>query len=175
MKAYLANSLFSEADRLYNDYIASELRKAFPYLELYVPQENMSINDKNAYANSLMIRRGDDERLLESDFLVAVIDGAEIDSGVACEIGKFAGFDTACYLSLKLRLPFRPIFALFTDSRQQGRDNPIKIKALIDNPVENQFPYRNLYVIGTIYESNGTVVSNIEELVEAIKNYQLAN
>lgn len=171
MKAYLANSLFSEADRMYNDYIASELRQAFPDLELYVPQENASINDKSSYANSLMIRRGDDERLLESDFMIAIIDGVEIDSGVACEIGKFAGFDTALYLSPKYNLSYRPIFALFTDSRQQGRDNEKKINALIDNPVENQFPYRNLYVIGTIYESNGIVVSDVKELVESISNY----
>jgi nucleoside 2-deoxyribosyltransferase len=173
MKAYLANSLFSQADAMYNAYIAEQLRIAFPDLELYVPQENEAINDKQAYANSLMIRRGDDKPLLLSDFLVAVIDGCEIDSGVACEIGKLAGYDMARHDLLGL--PYRPIFALFTDVRQQGRDNRQKIEALIKNSVENQFPYRNLYVIGTIYNSNGDVVPNVAELIDAIRKYISSN
>jgi nucleoside 2-deoxyribosyltransferase len=173
MKSYLANGLFSTADVIYNSIIVDRLRYEFEDLELYAPQENEAINDKQAYANSLMIRKGDDSFLLQSDFLIAVIDGVEIDSGVACEIGKFAGYDMA--RNEILGTSYRPIFALFTDSRQQGRDNLQKINALIRNAVENQFPYRNLYVIGTVYESNGDVVPNIEELVSAIRKYISSN
>lgn len=169
MRVYLANSLFSEADRVYNNYIASKLRQAFPDLELYLPQENLAINDKSSYANSVMISRGDDEELLISDFLVAVIDGVDIDSGVACEIGKYAGFDMATLIRAGMKP--RPIFTLFTDSRQQGRDNMEKLHALSKDAVENQFPYRNLYVIGTIKDSGGKIIPDVDKLIESIRKY----
>lgn len=162
MKAYLANDLFSEACRMYNGYIAMELRKSFPDLQLYLPQENLAINDKSAYAESIMISDGDDDKLLESDFMVAVIDGADIDSGVACEIGKFDGYNLG-------QGYHKPIFALFTDTRQQGRDNRKKIDALIEDATENQFPYRNLYVIGTIKLSGGQIATSVEQLIDNIK------
>jgi nucleoside 2-deoxyribosyltransferase len=169
MRAYLANSLFSEADRMYNDYIASKLRQAFPDLELYLPQENMSINDKSAYANSVQISRGDDDYLLTSDFMIAVIDGVEIDSGVACEIGKYAGLDIP--VQLRTGVKPRPIFALYTDTRQQGTDNHEKIFALTRHAVENQFLYRNLYVVGTIKDTGGTFSDSVDKMIEDIRKY----
>ena len=111
MKAYLANGLFSEADVLYNELLAKQLREALPGIELYVPQENGDINDKTAYANSLMIAQADTEKLVNSDFLVAVLD--HMDEGVMAEIGLFSTTG-------------KPIFGLFTDSRQQGRENQKK-------------------------------------------------
>lgn len=170
MKAYLANGLFSQADFLYNHFLATQLRDNFPDLRLYLPQENLEINDKTQYANSIQISRGDDDKLLDADFLIAVIDGnGDIDSGVACEIGKFAGFDINFLLRTGTRT--RPIFALYTDSRQQGRDNYTKVDALIRDSVENQFPYRNLYVIGTIKDSGGAVYDNVDALIQGIKTH----
>lgn len=169
MNSYLANGLFSTADYIYNSIIADRLRYEFEDLELYLPQENEAINDKTAYASSVMISRGDDDKLLTSDFLIAVIDGVEIDAGVACEIGKFSGFDI-CH-QLRCGEKPRPIFALFTDIRQQGRDNMEKLHALSQDAVENQFPYRNLYVIGTIKDTDGNIVPDIDKLVESIRKY----
>lgn len=156
MKAYLANGLFSIGDRLVNELIAKEIRKDIKDIELYVPQENDAINDKNSYADSIAIAEADLDKLKESDFLIAVIDGVEIDSGVAAEIGAF-------YMTEK------PIFALYSDVRQQGRSNDKKINALVEDGTENQFMYRNLFVIGIIKKSGGGVYLNIEDLVEAIK------
>ncbi len=155
MKAYLANGLFSIGDRYVNEVIAKELRAAIPNIELYVPQENDAINDKNAYADSLTIARADLDSLKASDVLIAVIDGVEIDSGVAAEIGAFSMLN-------------RPIVALFSDVRQLGRTNTKKIDALIADGTENQFIYRNLFVIGLIKE-NGVVVSTVQEIAEAVK------
>lgn len=157
MKAYLANGLFGMGDRLLNTLIAKELRKEIKGVELYVPQENDAINDKSAYADSITIAGADMDKLEESDILIAVIDGVEIDSGVAAEIGAF-------YMTGK------PIFALYTDVRQQGRDNDKKIQALINDGVENQFMYRNLFVTGLIKKSKGDIYFTIEELIEGIKN-----
>ena len=157
MKAYLANGLFSMGDRYTNEVLAKAVREAVPGIELYVPQENDAINDKSAYADSLVIAQADMEKLEASDVLIAVLDGVEIDSGVAAEIGAFS--------MLK-----RPIIGVFTDVRQQGRDNVKKIDALIADGVENQFIYRNLFVVGLI-KQRGTIVSTVEELVKQMKQY----
>ncbi|OCS83063.1 nucleoside 2-deoxyribosyltransferase [Caryophanon tenue] len=157
MKVYVANGLFSIGDRYVNAAIATALREAIDGITLYVPQENDAINDKEAYASSADIARADLEALKESDVLVAVIDGVEIDSGVAAEIGAFSMLG-------------RPIIALFSDVRQQGTQNTKKIEALQQHAVENQFVYRNLFVVGLI-KQRGVIVSTIEEIVEAVKQY----
>ena len=154
MKAYLANGLFSIGDRLVNELLAKEIRAAIPAIELYVPQENDAINDKNAFADSLAIAEADLTSLQASDVLIAVIDGVEVDSGVAAEIGAFSMLN-------------RPIIALFSDVRQQGRSNDKKIEALIADGTENQFIYRNLFVVGLI-KQNGVIASTVEEVVEAV-------
>lgn len=158
MKAYLANGLFSESDRLYNEYLANRIRDEFSeeIFELYVPQENMEINDKEAFASSVMIADGDDKHLFESDVMIAVIDGESIDAGVACEIGAFSTTG-------------KPIFALYTDSRQQGRDNAKKINALVQSATENQFQYRNLYLIGKIKKSGGFIYSDKYQLINGLR------
>lgn len=155
-KGYLANGLFGLGDRLINELVAKEVRTAIPGVDLYVPQENMAINDKAAYADSLAIAGADMQALKESDFLVAVIDGVEIDAGVAAEIGAFSMLN-------------RPIFGLYTDTRQQGRDNTKKIDALVADGTENQFMYRNLFVVGLI-KQNGRIVNSVEQLGETLKS-----
>ena len=162
MKAYLANGLFSESDQLYNKYLAAKIRDNFPNLDLYVPQENASLNDKSGYANSLAIFNGDNFYLDSSDLMIAIIDGVEIDSGVSVEIGRFVTlkeFDKS---------KNRNIFGIYSDIRQQGRTNSQKIDALIADGSENQFMYRNLYVIGAI-KANGFLVSSSDGLIEKMK------
>ena len=156
MKAYLANGLFGIGDRLVNEMLAKKVRKEIEGIDLYLPQENAAINNKSAFADSKAIARADISKLKESDFLIAIIDGVEVDSGVAAEVGAF-------YMTGK------PIYALYSDVRQLGRDNEKKIDALIEDGTENQFMYRNLFLIGIIKESGGGVFSSIEDLVEAIK------
>lgn len=154
MKGYLANGLFSEADRMYNNYLATMLRQSFPELDLFVPQEQ-GINDKNSYADSIMISDLDAEGLLKADFLIAVIDGVEIDSGVSAEVGIF--WTTG-----------KPIIGLYTDIRQNGRSNEKKIKALIEDGTENQFFYRNLMTVGLV-KKRGKIVADSQQVIQAIK------
>lgn len=161
MKGYLANGLFTVGDKIVNDVIARELRNRYKLttgkdLELYVPQENEGINNKQNFADSVTIARADKEKLIESDFMVAVIDGVEIDAGVSAEIGAFSMLD-------------KPIFALYSDVRQQGRNNPDKLDALMKDGTESQFMYRNLFVIGLIKDSpDGGVYDSISKLVKAV-------
>ena len=155
-KAYFASPLFSEMELMYNDYLVKEIKQKFPALDLYVPQEQTEINDKNAYADSIMIAKKDTDQLLSCDFMIAVLDGASIDVGVATEIGVAyqAGI---------------PIIGLYTDSRQQGATNQKKLEAL-QEIAESQFSYINLYTVG-IVKTNGTIVNTAAELLKAITPY----
>ncbi|WP_179395096.1 nucleoside 2-deoxyribosyltransferase [Lacticaseibacillus absianus] len=154
MKIYFANGLFSHADFNYNAALVARLRQAMPGLEVYLPQENAAINDKQAYADAKMIAQADTAEVLAADLMIAVLDGPVIDAGVASEIG------VAYAKGL-------PIIGLYTDSRQQGAGNAKKLAALAEI-AENQFHYLNLYTIGLI-KLNGTVVNNEDALIEAVR------
>lgn len=156
MKAYLANGLFSEADQMYNAYLAKNMRRVVPAMELYNPMENERLNDKQNYADSVMIFNGDNTYLDQSDLLIAVLDGPVVDDGVAAELGRFA-------LLCEQQPNQKEVLALYTDVRQQGRDNVQKIGALVADSTENQFMYRNLYVIGGA-KKVGKIFSSSEAL-----------
>lgn len=153
-KIYFASPLFSEMEQRYNEWLASMIEERFtpfyPDFEMYVPQRNMAINSKDAYADSRDIAQADTDELLSSDILVAVLDGSTIDVGVATEIGVAyqAGM---------------PIVGLYTDSRQSGGTNTKKLNALQDI-AESQFSYINLYTVGLI-KLNGRVVSTVDGLL----------
>lgn len=153
---YYAAPLFSNMELQYNQYLVKLLREAYPNDLFYVPQEQMSINDKTNYADSMTIAKYDTDALLASKVMVAILDGPVIDVGVASEIGVAyqAGI---------------PIVALFSDSRQQGADSPEKLAALKE-VAESQFPYANLYTVGLI-KLNGKVLANEADLIREIGHY----
>ena len=156
MKIYFANGLFSQADFEFNARIVADLRAQVPGVDIYLPQENAAINDKEAYADSKMIAQADTDELLSADLVVAVLDGITIDAGVASEIG--VAYARAI-----------PIVGLYTDSRQQGAGNQQKLAAL-QSIAENQFHYLNLYTTGLI-KLNGTIVNNTVDLAKAVAKY----
>lgn len=114
MKIYFAAPMFAKSDLLYNAELVKKLRRNHPQLEIYLPQENAAINDKTAYADSKMIALADTEKLVESQLMIALLDGLSIDAGVASEIG----------VAYANRIP---VLGLYTDSRQQGATNAKKL------------------------------------------------
>ncbi|MGM9904447.1 nucleoside 2-deoxyribosyltransferase [Enterococcus hirae] len=156
MNIYFAAPLFAKSDLLYNDMLVKKIREISPDLSIYLPQENEAINDKTAYADSQMIALADTQKVLESDLMIALLDGLTIDAGVASEIGVAYAKGI-------------PIIGLYTDSRQQGGTHPKKIAAL-QHTAENQFHYLNLYTVGLI-KLNGTIVSSEETLIDTLKSY----
>lgn len=153
-KLYFASPLFTEMELFFNQTLANQIRQDVPELEIYLPQEQGDINNKEAYADSIMIAKADTEALLESDVLLAVLDGQVIDPGVATEIGVAyqAGI---------------PILGLYTDTRQQGGEHPQKLKALQDIG-ESQFAYINLYTVGLI-KMRGKIVNRSQDVMPALK------
>lgn len=155
-KIYFANGLFSEQEARYNEYLVGRIRKEYPAVDVYLPQENAAINDKNAYADSIAIAQGDTNELVASDLVIAVLDGVGLDAGVAAEIGLAFGKNI-------------PVVGLYTDSRQQGATNQAKLAAL-QEVAESQFAYINLFVIGLI-KQNGQVFNSSDNLIASLRDY----
>ena len=80
IQVYLAGSMFCEADRMYNALLAQKIRERVGgHIDLYVPQENLSINDKTKCANSHDIFWGDYNRLQNTDIFIPT--SAEVPLG----------------------------------------------------------------------------------------------
>ncbi len=156
-KVYFASPLFNDMEKMFNEYVVNKLRDSNPNLEIYLPQENMAINDKSLYADSIMIADGDNDELFSSEILIAVLDGASIDVGVASEIG------VAYAKGMK-------IFGLYTDTRQGSTANEAKINALQNEVGENQFHYVNLFTIGCIKKS-GEIFTSVDDLISEMNKY----
>ena len=170
MKAYLAGSIFYYGDLLRNTEWAAKLRSAFPGMEVYSPVENTDINGvegKKKFAGSQEIANGDNIRLDETDILIACIDGDVLPSGTCAEIGKF--HEKIARGDPKL------IVGICTDNRQCAlTHSKVKDEGGAVSLGEQQYSYQNLYVTGLI-KQGGTLVSSIEEAIEAIKMWTMNN
>jgi nucleoside 2-deoxyribosyltransferase len=102
MKIYWANSIFSAADRAFNEQCVTLLRKN-GYIVLN-PQDN-KFNQEGVECSSLDIFSKDTSMIQECDIFIACIDQETIDCGVACELG------IAWALNKK-------VLGLYTDFRQ---------------------------------------------------------
>ncbi len=87
-RIYLAAPLFSEAERSYNTAIAELLRAH--YYEVALPQDagdDHAVRDKKEHVR---IYNHNKRAIRDADILVAIIDGADADSGTAWEMGYAA-------------------------------------------------------------------------------------
>jgi len=154
---YFGGALFSEMEQMYNAYVVKQIREKYgDKVNVYLPQENDSINDKSGFADSKAIAEGDNEYLEKTDILIAVLDGVNPDSGLSAELGYFYSMN-------------KPIIGLYTDSRQGTHGNQEKIEAL-DEIAESQFSYINLYTVGLV-KKRGEIVRTVDELVETLEKY----
>ena len=195
-KIYLAGSMFCEADRMYNTYLAGCIRDKFPGINLYVPQENLSINDKTKCADSRAIFWGDYNRLKETDIFVARIDGDIPPSGTSAEIGMMSqriqqwkeeyekltaaallsGFNEQQkkelidkFIERNGRCPM--IIGLCTDSRNPKRTYlDAKNELMHNEDYESQYCYFNLFTVGCI-KVNGKLATSVEELLNYMEEY----
>ena len=166
MKAYLAAPIFTERDRNFNTYLESEILKRCPDLNLYLAQNNNTINDKTGCANSADIYVGDITRLKESDILITIMSGDLPPIGSSYEVAYFCG--------LCEQDPRRRIIALYDDSREANHTySTAKRDAMISGIAENQFPYINLLAVGFV-KKWGNIYRTSEELIAAVeKEYNI--
>lgn len=104
-RIYLAAPLFSEAERSYNAALAALLNEHF--FEVYVPQDTGDDSHSRDLAEHRRMFAAHKEALDAADAVVAIIDGADADSGTAWEMGYASAQGT-------------PVYALRTDFRKVG-------------------------------------------------------
>ena len=111
-RVYLAAPLFSEAERTYNASLSDLLREHL--FEVYLPQETGDDTDTRRQAEQVRIFSKNKEALDNADIVVAVIDGADADSGTAWEMG---------YAFARQK----PVIAIRTDFRRTGTHEQVNL------------------------------------------------
>lgn len=163
MKIYLAGPIFTYGDLLRNTEWAAKIRAAVPGVDLYSPVENTAINGvegKKKFAGSQEIANGDNQRLNNTDVLIACIDGDVIPAGTSAEIGKF-------HEKIE-RGDNKYIIGICTDNRQMYlTHSAAKDEGGAAALGEQQYSYQNLYVTGLI-KQGGVLVSNIDDAIAAL-------
>ena len=164
--SYLAGPIFTYGDLLRNTEWAAKLRSVFPNIDLYSPVENTDINGvegKKKFADSKMVASADNARLDNTDVLIACIDGDVLPAGTCAEIGKFhekiARGDNKFIVGICT--DNRQCFLTHSEAKDAGGASALG---------EQQYSYQNIYVTGLIKEY-GVLVSNIDDAIEAIKEY----
>ena len=167
MKIYLAGPIFTYGDLLRNTEWAAKIRAAIPGVDLYSPVENTDINGvegKKKFAGSQEIANGDNQRLNQTDILVACIDGDCLPAGTSAEIGKF-------HEKIE-RGDHKYIVGICTDNRQMYLTHSAEKDAGGAASLgEQQYSYQNLYVTGLI-KQGGILVTNIEDAIAFIKEHE---
>lgn len=111
-RVYLAAPLFSEAERLFNASVARLLRGHL--FDVYLPQEAGDDSDMRDIREQERLFLSNKTALEDADVIIAIIDGADADSGTAWEMGyAFA--------------QGKPVIALRTDFRRVGHHENVNL------------------------------------------------
>ena len=111
-RVYLAAPLFSEAERNYNLSVAGLVREHL--FDVFLPQETGDDSASRIKEDQVRIFSDNLKALKNADIMVAVIDGADADSGTSWEMGYASAVG-------------KPIIALRTDFRRSGRYEKVNI------------------------------------------------
>lgn len=87
MNIYLSAPLFTQMERKWNRMLAAELEKRVEGARIILPQDFTVCNAFNRPKDFPRLFRMCIETLEEADLVVAVLDGADADSGTAFELG----------------------------------------------------------------------------------------
>lgn len=163
LKAYLAAPIFTERDRMFNSFLEKEILKRCPDLDLYLAQNNQSINDKTGCASSIDIYVGDVTRLKESDLVIGIV------SGDLPSIGS--SYELAYYCALCEQDYNKTIIALYDDCRDGSQTySEAKRNAMLTGLGENQWSYINLLAVGYL-KKWGTIYNTSAKLIDAIEQW----
>ncbi|MDR1533629.1 MAG: nucleoside 2-deoxyribosyltransferase [Planctomycetota bacterium] len=87
MRVYFASALFTQVEKRWNRLLAESLIRAMPGLIVVLPQDFKVAGKYNDPRHYGALFRMCVEALDASDAVLATLDGAEVDSGVAWEVG----------------------------------------------------------------------------------------
>jgi nucleoside 2-deoxyribosyltransferase/predicted secreted protein len=111
-RVYLAAPLFSEAERTFNASVARLLETNL--FDVHLPQESGDDSDTRDTREQERLFLLNKKALEDADIVVAIIDGADADSGTAWEMGY----------AFALR---KPVIALRTDFRRVGHHERVNL------------------------------------------------
>jgi nucleoside 2-deoxyribosyltransferase/predicted secreted protein len=111
-RVYLAAPLFSEAERAYNVSLADLLEKNL--FDVYLPQEAGDDTNTRGRKEQGQLFTDNKKSLGDADVVVAVIDGADADSGTAWEMGYAYAHN-------------KPVIAIRTDFRRVGHHEQVNL------------------------------------------------
>ena len=139
MKIYIASPLFSEMERDYIDKIVNRIQTELDLKSednFYVPHRDNDYDagDYEIYSNNI-------EHLNECNIMVAILDGKDVDSGTAFEIGYFEAQN-------------KVVLGLLTDTRSYDDQGELTAKL------------NTMVFMALNYGAN--VFSDIDELVEKL-------
>ena len=140
MRVYFAGPLFTPYERSFIDECTNRLRAEG--IEVFVPHENALASGDTSAAT---IFQKDWKGLSEADAVVALLDGAMVDDGTACEIGIF-------YALMQSDPTKKGIVGLLTDLR---------------STLGHEGHGLNLFVEGCI-DAGGKVCSSLDEVIETL-------
>jgi len=141
VRVYLAGPLFTPYQRSFLDHLAARLRDLD--IEVFVPHEHLL----DGPLTPTEVFHTDAKGVRAADVVLAVLDGAEVDDGTACEIGMFAEL-------LRTGTRRGAIIGLMTDIRTlRNADDP---------------PRMNLFVRGCI-ETYGSIHTDPQSAVAAVQ------
>jgi nucleoside 2-deoxyribosyltransferase len=144
VRVYFAGPLFTPYERSFIDECAARLRAEG--IEVFVPHENaLAAGDTSAAT----IFQKDWKGLSEANAVVALLDGAMVDDGTACEIGIF-------YALMQSDPTKKGIVGLLTDLR---------------STLGHEGHGLNLFVEGCI-EAGGEVCSSLDEVVRVLAGWK---
>lgn len=148
MKIYFAGPLFTEYERSFISQCAVKLRENG--MEVFVPHEMPWEDDPtDTRTRARRCLDKDCDGIFAANAILALVNGAEVDDGTACEIGIFS--------QLMLKDPTKKgIVALHGDwrTRPGGEGKPL-----------------NLFVHGCVLKS-GAVVNTLDEAIARLKGWQ---
>lgn len=87
MRLYFAASLFTQVERNWNRMLAAALAEVMPGLAVVMPQDFKTAGKYNDSRHYGALFRMCVDGIDGADAVLAVLDGAEVDSGVAWEVG----------------------------------------------------------------------------------------
>jgi len=111
-RVYLAAPLFSEPERAYNLLVAGQMRDNF--FDVFLPQEAGDDSDTRNKEEQVRIFSENLRALKNADIIVAIIDGADADSGTAWEMGYAFAHG-------------KQVIALRTDFRRSGNHEKVNL------------------------------------------------
>jgi nucleoside 2-deoxyribosyltransferase len=115
---YIAGPVFTEAERDYNLNLYTDLKRHG--FKCYLPQLSGPATNRNIFKKNMSM-------LMISNAVIAICDGADVDSGTSWECGKFHGHGK--------------IYALRTDYRKNA-DDPSGINLMISQSADEIFTNR---------------------------------